>query len=771
MAANDADVPGTGRLARLGPNERHGLHMDEAIARWDEALPLGNGLTGCLIWGNGEPLRFSLDRGDLWDTRPAPETLDPGYTYQELIRLVRDKKQDEMFRRFDGFYGRATPTKIPAGKLLLRYGAPAARVESRLDPVRAVAEVSLAFHSGVSRVTAFLHASMSIGMIRMEGDAPLPELEVCPPDYSASPDTLGDKSTAGLSALGYKKAEVERDGDGFVWFRQRTAEELEYGVVAYARKLETGGRLIVYAIGASSDGERWMEQTRYRVRQAADAGWEAAFNGHGAWWSAFWSRSAVALPDPAMERMWYLANYLFGSSSRKGSPPMPLQGVWTADDGGLPPWKGDYHGDLNIQMSYWHYAKSNHLDEGLALVEFLWSLRPAARAFARDFFDAPGICLPSVMDIKGQSLGGWPMYATNLVNQIWLCQAFDDYWLFTGDEQFLRERAYPYFKETADCVMRWLSPGPDGKLLLPLSSSPEMFNNSIESWLPPNSNNDLALLAYLFRTLSAMAEELGEEEASVWRDALTRLPDYAVDEREGFMLAPGMRVPESHRHLSHLMCVYPLHLLDAAGNARERETFDATMRRLEELGTGYWGAHTFTWMAALYAMQGNGEAAAYQLRLFWEHMCSPNGFCLNTDFQRKGFTLLHERYFTLETNMSAADSLQEMLLQTHNGLIRLFPAIPRSWARQGAAFRGFRAERGALVSAEIAGGRIRFVRLEAEREGEFRVLNGFGAAKLRLRWSGGEHARTEVAECESGGELRVALRRGESCLIEPEEGC
>ena len=86
------------------------------------------------------------------------------------------------------------------------------------------------------------------------------------------------------------------------------------------------------------------------------------------------------------------------------------------------------------------------------------------------------------------------MYTLNLVNQIWLCQSFELHWRYLGDYDLLREKVYPYFKETALCVLRWLKPDKYGKLKLPLSSSSEIHDDEIESWVKPNSNFDLSLL-------------------------------------------------------------------------------------------------------------------------------------------------------------------------------------------------------------------------------------------------------------------------------------
>ena len=117
------------------------LDFPSPISLWDEAIPLGSGLTGCLIYGDGAPLKLSLDRGDLWDCRPAPEVLDQNYTYEELIRLVREGKQREILDRFDMFYcNHPYPTKLPAGNLQLFFDG-TTNVRSHLSLQRAEAEI------------------------------------------------------------------------------------------------------------------------------------------------------------------------------------------------------------------------------------------------------------------------------------------------------------------------------------------------------------------------------------------------------------------------------------------------------------------------------------------------------------------------------------------------------------------------------------------------------------------------------------------------------
>jgi len=482
---------------------------------------------------------------------------------------------------------------------------------------------------------------------------------------------------------------------------------------------------------------------------------------HSAWWKRYWLQSSITLPEFEMEKQWYLTNYFFGSCSRKGCPPMPLQGVWTADEGLLPPWKGDYHHDLNTELSYWHYLKANHLQEGETFLDFLWELRPAAQQFARTFYEAPGINLPSVMTLSGEPLGGWPMYSLSPTNQIWLCQAFDHYWLYTGDRDFLAERAYVYMKETAECILKLLQAGEDGKLRLPVSSSPEIHDDSLRSWLTPNSNYDLALIRYLFDRLKQISTLLEFHDDQVrWGNIARRLPELAVNE-SGFMLCEGEMLMESHRHFSHAMAIYPLQTIDYHRSEQEKKIVDDTIAYLEKLGKGMWVGYSFAWMAALYTRQGNGEAAGYHLRQFWDYMCSPNGFHLNGDYKKSGITQWHYRPFTLEGNMAAADALQEMLLQTNNGIIRLFPAVPKEWLTKGIAFHKLRGEMGIIVSAKVVSNQLEYVQLQAERGGVFRIKNDFKLDKLCL--VRGES--TTMMECPVGSVLTIQLDADELCTI------
>ena len=113
------------------------------------------------------------------------------------------------------------------------------------------------------------------------------------------------------------------------------------------------------------------------------AGFEKDFISHKKWWSEFWSKSEITLPDEKLEKQWYLELYKFGSAARGNTPPITLQAVWTADNEKIPPWKGDFHNDLNTQLSYWPSYSGNHLKEADGFVDWLWKIRDESRKYTK----------------------------------------------------------------------------------------------------------------------------------------------------------------------------------------------------------------------------------------------------------------------------------------------------------------------------------------------------------------------------------------------------
>ena len=174
----------------------------------------------------------------------------------------------------------------------------------------------------------------------------------------------------------------------------------------------------------------------------------------------------------------------------------------------------------------------------------------------------------------------------------------------------------------------------------------------------------------------------------IYISILEKLDEIAVDKDGVVMLDSTQRLPESHRHFSHVMCMYPLHLLNYDTEENKR-IYQNTLLHLEQLGTGWWIGFSFAMSAQLYAMAHNGNAAYEKLRMFAKGFVADNGFHLNGDFKNYGYSQWHYRPFTLESLFGYCDALQEMLLQEHQGYLDVFPAIPQDWAQFNVSFKNF----------------------------------------------------------------------------------
>jgi alpha-L-fucosidase 2 len=724
------------------------LCLAAPIASWDDAIPLGNGMMGGLLWGEDGCVRLSLDRGDLWDERTTGEA----EWWKKHPWASADGRSDP----WDQYYEGVTPTKLPAGRL-----------EVAVDPTRTIKDFGLRFATaeGVvsfddgAEVRAVFSATEPVALLRFTG-VPVAGSTLIPAGSGGEAGETGPSSGGAVAALGYPAADRGRADDA-QWYVQQAAEGFAYCTYVATRQVGED-TLLAVAITSSDDcgsGEDVLEMAAQRCERALSAGYAETPAAHAAWWAEFWDRSSVEVPEPHIRRSYLFARYLYGSGSRQGAPPMPLQGVWTADNGGLPPWKGDYHNDLNTQVTYGAYQASGDFESGGAYLEFLWKLTPVFRRFAEDFYGTGGLATPGVMSLAGQPMGGWGQYSMSPTMSAWNAHLFYLHWRYTGDDEFLRERAYPWSAEVGRCMAGLLTPDDSGVLVLPLSSSPEIYDNEPRAWLRPNSNYDLMCLLMLFRSLQEMAEARQEAtEAEEWGRLADGLGHFHAAADGELLLDAELPLRESHRHLSHLIGVHPFNLVSVDGGERDEQRIRASLAVWDELGTGEWCGYTWSWMSALRARVGDGEAAVRHLDVFARAFVSRNGFHVNGDQSGGGFSKFTYRPFTLEGNFAAMQAVHEMLLQSWSptpgrhdtGTVRLFPAVPWRW--HDAAFSDLRAEGGHRVSARRENNATTWFRIVAGKDGLVRLRDNFGGAEPRWCVSGVEKV---------GKDFQVWLRKGE----------
>lgn len=684
------------------------LKFSHTITAWDEAIPLGNGDLGCLIWGKANELRLSLDKSGIWDCSNPPEEQD-GFTYANLIDLVSKRKQRKINKIFDECYANTTPTKLPTGRLVLDLGVNH-EVMSELDIL--TAEAKVAVDSIV--VKAFVHATEDYGLIEINSDKITLSLEA--PKYGIKGKKTRKRFAKGisqsLSNLRYDLVEYQsvKVGDiEYKYFIQPTNDGA-YGIFT-ASKAMSGNMLIAYTVVLANDSKGLFNTAEAILNKALAIEYNESIKNHLNWWSDYHSNSEISIEDKTLEHRWYLNNYLLGSCSRKGKLPMPLQGVWTADNGDLPPWKGDYHHDLNTQMSYTSYLKANHLEEGESFIDYLLDMSDAGERFAKKYYGVDGLCLPSVMDVQGHALGGWAQYALSPTNQLWLCLIMARHYHHTCNKDYFN-KIYPYFNSVGDMILGLLKEV-DGYYRLPLSSSPEINDNRLSSWLKPNSNYDLALIRAFMSELATLSGIAGDESKKVfWLKHFDKLEALAIDDRKVLKISRDKTLDVSHRHLSHCMAIYPLRTMRYEGD--NKAIIDNTIADIEALGKKYWVGYTYGWLANLHIVQRNGDKAYKLIKDFFDYFCTANGFHVNGDFANKTDCGMKYRYFTLEGNFLATDAINNMLLYSESDGTILFPAIPEKWRK--ISFKNLRGYGGILISAELTDGKVSYLRIVAEND-------------------------------------------------------
>lgn len=715
------------------PDTEHGLHFDTPVTVWDEALPLGNGMLGALLWGDGYPVRISLDRADLWDLRPVPEFQSEEYSFDQMRRWHEEGRVQDLIRLYEAPYNRPAPTKIPAGRIEIDWQIKTQFRDTSLSLADAMGSMRFA---NSDQLSVFVHATEPLGMMSTRFNSPT--IRLVPPPFSGkvSQPAKGQITAGDLSQLGYPPPEESR-GDNWCAYLQQGSGGFRFAVfAAWQRRL--GVWEAAWSIASGFESGDPLERARERVLDALTEGYGSLFRSHQEWWRRFWNQSSISLPNQTLERQWYLEQYKFGSASRRGAPPITLQAVWTADNGGLPPWKGDYHHDLNTQLSYWPCYSGNHLEEGLSYLDWLWKTRDTAFAWTKRFFQKPGFTVPMTADLRGNQIGGWRQYTHSATTAAWLAHHFYLHWKFSADREFLVERAYPYLRDASEFIDAFTAQKDgNGKRLHPLSSSPEINDNKPSAWFPTITNYDLALERWLLSATAELAAELGRSrEAERWRKVLSEFPEFSRSDDGALLVAAKYPLKASHRHFSHLMAIHPLGLIDLEDGAVAQRTIAASLAELDRLGSDQWCGYSFSWLASMAARARDGKKAERALEIFASAFTLRNSFHCNGDQSGKGYSKFRYRPFTLEGNFAAAAGIQEMLLQSHRGKILLFPAVPDSW--KDISFTTLRAQGAFLVSATRVDGQLSRVEIVSEKGGVCRLVLPENVKELSFRMKPGE---------------------------------
>lgn len=744
---------------RISEND---LVFNELAGTWDEGIPLGNGMLGKLIWQKDGNLRFALDRADLWDLRPVNNLSLPQFSFNWVQEQVANNTYEAVQDLFDKPYDQMpAPSKIPAAALEFDISDLGEIRVVRLDILNALCRVE--WKNGAI-LEAFVHAENQTGWFRFTN---IPENlipRLIPPEYQKQSESIVDSPVTGqdLQRLDYKQGKIIVDDQKLI-YRQQGWDDFEYEVAVNWRN--TGSSLTgVWSISSSFSYESGKKPAGLLVSsQLNDTNFEQSLNIHRKWWLSFWNKSSVQLPDSILEKQYYMELYKFGSAARPDTPPVSLQAVWTADNGKLPPWKGDFHHDLNTQLSYWPAYTGNHLDLEIGFLNWLWEHKCTFEEYTRTYFGTSGLNVPGVTTLTGQPMGGWIQYSFGPTVASWLGHHFYLHWKYSKDEVFLKERAYPWLKDVAVYLDEISVKDKKGMRKLPISSSPEINSNSIDAWFNETTNFDLGLIRWNFEKAAELAKVLGlDDDAKKWQSILHEWPDdFALDENSGGLaIAPGYPYLESHRHFSHLIPWHPIGIIDWSYGPEDRHIIKATLSDMERVGSNRWTGYSFSWLGNLYARAFMGEKAAKTLRIFARNFCLPNSFHVNGEQHNRGYSSFKYRPFTLEGNFAFASAIQNMLIQSHTGIVQIFPAIPPEWSN--VSFTSLRTEGAFVISAQKKCGKVDKVEIFSEKGGILKLLNPFEMAPYSIKssWNGPLKSNDKILAIEfpENGEIILSVK-------------
>lgn len=410
---------------------------------------------------------------------------------------------------------------------------------------------------------------------------------------------------------------------------------------------------------------------------------------HRIWWNHYYPSSFLTLPEGMKENFYWIQMYKLASATRGDRALIDNTGPWLT----LTPWPNAWW-NLNVQLTYWALNASNRLDLAASLENAIYNnvdnLKKNVPKVYRDNALAIGrssnlICESGEVGIPGVS------NAPEVGLLPWVCHSLWLIYRHKMDDELLQDKLFPILKQSINYYLHFTYKGTDGKIHLPKTYSPEY--GSAE-----DCNFDLALLRWGCQTLLDITDRLKIDDPLIpsWKEVLENLTPYPTDPANGLMIGKEVPYGFSHRHYSHLLAAYPLYLINKE-NPEDYKLIDQSLRYWQSKPKALQG-YSCTGASSIASALGNGNEALTYLNKLFTKFLSVN-------------TLYYESGPVIETPLSAAQSIHDMLLQSWGGKLRIFPAVPDSW--KDVAYKDFRAEGAFLVTASRKNGKTEFITIKS----------------------------------------------------------
>jgi len=718
---------GRGDEARLAVDwsgflARHDLVWSAPATNWESGAFIGNGLLGAMIYSGGtNALQWDIGRSDVTD---KGDRIAIGRFVFQPGGEVRDQTM-----RLDLWNAEAHgELKLAAGgavkwRSLTHASALVNAIEYWTEfPTNGAAGLKHA-------VFEFQHLPADPARLEYQKQ-PIPEKDKNPEPTYGKTNGMGEPLHWCLQPL--------HDGAAYVVAWEDEGFINNHHVLFFTVNFRPPGK-------ANANDESFIDQTIQQLHAGMGLRFYDDFlQAHREWWHRYYPESFLSLPDARMESFYWIQMYKLASATRADRPAIDLMGPWFRRT----PWPHIWW-NLNIQLTYWPVYAANRLELGESLIRLIDA-------------DRTNFINNAPVEWRGDSAGvgrsspysgirSVPNAASKsgVLERGDLTWALHNYWLqyrFSGDEKLLRDGLYPLLKLSIGYYLHLLSLGPDGKLHLPVSTSPEFPKNV------PDSNYDLSLLRWGLNTLLAVNERfhLNDPLAQKWRDTLAQLTPNPVD-ADGYMVGGGQPFDESHRHFSHLFSIYPLHLVDPQSSA-DRPLIEKSLDHWASM-PAKWRGYSYTGASATSAWLGRKDDAVKYLNQFLDKgIIKPN-------------TMYTESGPVIETPLSGAASIHELVLQswatqpfgTH---LRIFPAVPDSW--RDVSFDKLLAEGAFEVSAVRRDGKTKFVQIKSLAGAPCRVSTSLAGKII----ASGSRKFSVTTETEDGQPVSVIdLKKGETVLL------